>query len=69
MTPLYQMTWLKNLWANCKGITAAEDEALREALPNTTIMTRGGDYTTGGWREIQGYYDMRDFMGLPYNHW
>ncbi|MBR4989872.1 MAG: hypothetical protein IKY96_01790 [Oscillospiraceae bacterium] len=69
MTPLYQMTWLKNLWANCKGISAAEDEALREALPNTTIMTRGGDYTTGGWREIQGYYDMRDFMGLPYNHW
>lgn len=69
MTPLYQMTWLKNLWANCKGITPAEDEALREALPNTTIMTRGGDYTTGGWREIQGYYDMRDIMGLPYNHW
>ena len=69
MTPLYQMTWPKNLWANCKGITPAEDEALREALPNTTIMTRGGDYTTGGWREIQGYYDMRDIMGLPYNHW
>ena len=69
MTPLYQMTWLKNLWANCKGISAAEDAALREALPNTTIMTRGGDYTTGGWREIQGYYDMRDIMGLPYNHW
>ena len=69
MAPLYEMTWLKNLWANCKGITAAEDAALREALPNTTIMTRGGDYTTGGWREIQGYYDMRDFMGLPYNHW
>ena len=69
MTPLYQMTWLKNLWANCKGISAAEDAALREALPNTTIMTSGGDYTTGGWREIQGYYDMRDIMGLPYNHW
>ena len=67
--PLYQMTWLKNLWANCKGITAAEDAALKEALPNTTVMTTGGSYTTGGWRQVQGYYDMRDIMGLPYNHW
>ena len=67
--PLYQMTWLKNLWANCKGISAAEDAALKEALPNTTVMTTGGSYTTGGWRQTQGYYDMRDIMGLPYNHW
>ena len=67
--PLYEMTWLKNLWANCKGITAAEDAALKEALPNTTVMTTGGSYTTGGWRQVQGYYDMRDIMGLPYNTW
>ena len=67
--PLYQMTWLKNLWANCKGITAAENAALKEALPNTTVMTTGGSYTTGGWRQVQGYYDMRDIMGLPYNTW
>ena len=63
------MTWLKNLWANCKGITAAEDAALKEALPNTTVMTTGGSYTTNGWRQVQGYYDMRDLMGLPYNTW
>jgi len=67
--PLYQMTWLKNLWANCKGITAAEDAALKAALPNTTVMTTGGSYTTNGWRQVQGYYDMRDIMGLPYNTW
>lgn len=67
--PLYQMTWLKNLWANCKGITAEEDAALKAALPNTTVMTTGGSYTTGGWRQVQGYYDMRDIMGLPYNTW
>jgi len=67
--PLHQMTWLKNLWANCKGITAAEDAALKASLPNTTVMTTGGSYTTGGWRQVQGYYDMRDIMGLPYNHW
>lgn len=67
--PLYQMTWLKNLWANCKGITAEEDAALKAALPNTTVMTTGGSYTTNGWRQVQGYYDMRDLMGLPYNTW
>ena len=67
--PLYEMTWLKNLWANCKGITPAQDAALKEALPNTTVMTTGGSYTTGGWRQVQGYYDMRDIMGLPYNTW
>lgn len=67
--PLYQMTWLKNLWANCKGLTAEEDAALKASLPNTTVMTTGGSYTTGGWRQVQGYYDMRDIMGLPYNHW
>lgn len=67
--PLHQMTWLKNLWANCKGITAEEDARLKESLPNTTVMTTGGSYTTGGWRQVQGYYDMRDIMGLPYNHW
>lgn len=67
--PLYKMTWLKNLWANCKGITAEEDAALKAALPNTTVMTTGGSYTTNGWRQVQGYYDMRDIMGLPYNTW
>ena len=67
--PLYKMTWLKNLWANCKGITPEEDAALKAALPNTTVMTTGGSYTTNGWRQVQGYYDMRDIMGLPYNTW
>ena len=34
-----------------------------------TVMTTGGSYTTNGWRQVQGYYDMRDLMGLPYNTW
>lgn len=67
--PLYQMTWLKNLWANACGLTQEEQNTLKESLPNTTVMTTGGSYTTGGWRQVQGYYDMRDIMGLPYNTW
>lgn len=69
LEPLKQMTWLKNLWANCRGMTDAEYQELSAALPDTHIEYRGGDYTSYGWREVQGYYDMRDIMGLPYNHW
>lgn len=69
LEPLKQMTWLKNLWANCRGVTEAEYQELAAALPNTHIEYTGGNYTSYGWREVQGYYDMRDIMGLPYNHW
>lgn len=69
LEPIRQMTWLKNLWANCRGITDADYESLQSALPDTHIEYRGGDYTTYGWRDLQSYFDMRDFMGLPYNHW
>ena len=68
-TPLQQMTWLRNLWANATDFTMAEKQALRDALPNTRIEFDGGGYTTKGWREVPGYYEMRDLMGLPYNSW
>ncbi len=67
--PLKKLTWVKNLWANCCGLTDAEYRELSEALPDTYIEYRGGDYTSYGWRQVQGYFDMRDMMGLPYNHW
>ena len=67
--PLTKMTWLKNLWANRCNLTEAESQMLEDALPNTKVVSREGMYTGGGWREVQGYYDMRDIMGLPYNHW
>ena len=66
---LHEMTWLENLWANATDFTSAEKQALVDALPNTHIEFNGGTYTSLGWRELQGYYDMRDFMGLPYNTW
>lgn len=68
--PIYEMTWLKNLWANQCSLSESEQQTLRERLPNTTISTISyGDFTVGGWRQTQGYYDMRDIMGLPYNTW
>ena len=69
LAPIKKMTWLKNLWATCRGVSESEYRELCEALPNTKIEYRGGDYTSYGWRDVQGYFDMRDIMGLPYNHW
>lgn len=69
LEPLKEMTWLKNLWANMRGVTQAEHNELQEALPNTTVMTRGGTHNALGWRQLQNYFDMRDIMGLPYNKW
>ena len=67
--PLLEMTWLENLWANLCNLTEEESRRLEEALPNTKVVSREGMYTGGGWRQVQGYYDMRDILGLPYNHW
>ena len=68
-TPLQQMTWLENLWANATDFTSAEKQALVDALPNTHVEFNGGGYTALGWRQLQSYFDMRDMMGLPYNTW
>ena len=42
---------------------------LTEALPDTTVMTRGGTHNALGFRNLQNYFDMRDIMGLNYNKW
>lgn len=68
-TPLAQMTWLNNLWAAQCRFTKEEEQMLKDALPNTTMMFGGGDYAAGGWRQVPGYFEMRDIMGLPYNKW
>lgn len=67
--PLYQMTWLENLWANQTDFTSAEKQKLSESLPNTTIHIAQADYTAGGWRDVPRYFEMRDIMGLGYNTW
>lgn len=65
---LKQMTWLDNLWI--KGYWDEEGiELLRQSLPNTRIVISNRDYagsTEEGWRKLQNYYDMRDFLGMPY---
>ena len=67
--PLTQMTWLENLWATCTGFSAAEEQMLKDSLPNTNLKFGAIDYSAGGWRDVPRYFEMRDIMGLGYNSW
>ena len=63
ITPLLEMTWLKNLWA--PGRSHSTRVLLEEALPNTRLVfsnTPEGQ----GWRNLPNYYAMRDVLGMPY---
>lgn len=78
VTPLTQMTWLKNLWAAERGYSAKkilldafpqedvlgeEDEVL---IPksDTYLYIYGG--STSAWRHLPHYYEMRDILGMYY---
>lgn len=70
LSPLAEMPWLKNLWVNRNStMNDATRKLLTESLPNTHIEFDHGWPTGGGWRELQNYFDMRDLLGMPYNHW
>ena len=61
------MDWLHWLQMDCVKVTQEQRRALQESMPNTHIEF-DRDFS-GGWRDLQNYFDMRDLMGLPYNHW
>ena len=62
ITPLLQMTWLKNLYL-IKGNSRAN---FAEHLPNTRVITSGEYTVSNGWRNLPNYYAMRDILGMPY---
>ena len=64
LTPLMEMTWLKHLWIPGRGY--AWGEKLKEALPNTIVVTTEVTPDGVGWRNLQNYYDMRDYLGMHY---
>lgn len=73
--PIAKMTWLKHLWwCEAYGKHEITDPARVEpvdnmiaALPNTEIKIKGLQHPTDlGWRKLDGYYEMRDYLGLFY---
>ena len=64
ITPITQMTWLKNLYMIfCDGGKAWQ---CTQALPNTRVVANGDATVGGGWRRLPNYYDMRDCLGMYY---
>ena len=64
ITPILEMTWLKNLYM----IFGNGGYAWRAspALPNTHVVATGDATVGGGWRRLPNYYDMRDCLGMYY---
>ena len=63
------MPWLKNLWIDGSDVRSDEKPVLEAALPDTYIKYCDGEMTANGWRDLQNYFDMRDYLGMPYNTW
>lgn len=72
--PLGQMKWLKHLWwCWAYGRWGHMDEdriepvnKMIESLPDTEIKIFVAHPTAGGWRKLDGYFEMRDFMDMFY---
>jgi hypothetical protein len=67
ITPVLEMTWLKNLWMiQC---TTRSAYTAAQTLTDTNVVVSGSATVSNGWRHLQNYYDMRDNLGVPYMDW
>ncbi len=64
LTPIMEMTWLKNLWACARGYEWCQK--LLAALPNTRVELVNPTTQGTTWRNLPNYYAMRDILGMPY---
>lgn len=67
-TQLFRMKQLERLWWVDSGLTEAQQQELREALPNTEICFWAWDSNAVGnnWRDDPSYYEMRKNLGMNY---
>ena len=68
-TQLFQMTQLERLWWVDSGLTEAQQNEIREALPDTKICFWAWEDNAVGnyWRDDPSYREMRDNLGMNYN--
>ena len=68
-TQLFEMTQPERLWWVDSGLTEAQQNELREALPNTKIVFWAWEDNAVGnyWRDDPSYREMRDNLGMNYN--
>lgn len=64
-----QLTSLKRLWWTGRPsgtITEEEQQRLRQAIPGCEFRFKVNTSTGMGWRKGKLYYEMRDYLGMPY---
>ena len=68
-TQLFEMTQLERLWWVDSGLTEAQQQEIRDALPNTEVCFWAWDNDAVGnyWRDDPSYREMRDNLGMNYN--
>ncbi len=68
-TQLFEMKQLERLWWVDSGLTEAQQQELRDALPNTQICfwAWNDDAVGNYWRDDPSYREMRDNLGMNYN--
>ena len=68
-TQLFEMKQLERLWWVDSGLTEAQQNEIREALPNTKICFWAWDDDAVGnyWRDDPSYREMRTNLGMNFN--
>lgn len=68
-TQLFEMKQLARLWWVDSGLTEAQQQEVRDALPNTKICFWAWEDNAVGnyWRDDPSYREMRDNLGMNYN--
>ena len=69
-TQLFKMTWLKRLWWVDSGLTEAQQQEIRDALPNTVVCFSAEEDNAVDfyWRQDDSYFEMRDNLHMPYTY-
>ena len=67
VTPLENCEALRRCWLNCCwNLPYEEAEALAANAPDCLISLASASPTSGGWREDDIYFEMRDAFNAPY---
>lgn len=65
-SPLYELEHIEHLWIMDNYVNNYTRDILEEKFPDATIMYHTFSSTGNGWRQIPGYYEQRDLLGMWY---
>lgn len=69
ISPLYEIKTLENIWASGLACPLEQLETLAATFPDANMLThRTHSSTAYGWRQIPGYYEQRDLLGMWYTY-